>query len=242
MAPFPGAVIFDFDGILMNSEPLHFGSLRQVLREYEIDITEPEYYLTMLGLSDYDTFKFVFGKHERSISEELLHQLMDRKSSIMMSLISRRQFEPLPHVQEFVIGLSRNYPLGICSGGRRREIEAMLLATELHRHFGVIVSADDCPIGKPDPAGYMMAMTQLAEAGGSRLTPADCLVVEDSPGVVRAMRRAGFRVMAVANSVGRDMLEGADWIVDSLEPRQITKLIPQLKVGHSGSTAAMRWT
>ena len=231
MKRFPAAVLFDFDGVLVNSEPLHFYSFHEVLLKEKIQISEQDYYQEMLGLADRDGFKLVYQKQHRELDPGTLLRVMTRKSETMMELIYRRQFKALPGVEEFVRGLWRSYPLGICSGARREEIEAMLTGIALRDCFKVIVSADDCAIGKPNPAGYLMAMQELARKSEGVFKPADCLVIEDSPAVVRSARKAGFKVLALSNSVPAARLADADWIADSLMPQTIHKLIPHLKLG-----------
>lgn len=224
MERFPLAVIFDFDGVLINSKPLHFSSLCEVLHKEKITLREEEYYQDMLGLSDRDTFKLIYQRKGQALDPGTLLRVMTRKNEVMMEQIYRNRLKALPGVEEFVRGLWRQFPLGICSGARREEIEALLTGIALRDCFKVIVSADDCAIGKPDPAGYLQAMRQLDK----KARPGQCLIVEDSPVVVSSVKKAGFKVLAVTNSVGREKLQEADWVCDNLWPRTIAGVIPQL--------------
>jgi beta-phosphoglucomutase len=155
---------------------------------------------------------------------------MTRKSEVMMDLIHRRQFHALPGVEEFVRGLWRRYPLAICSGALREEIEAMLEGVALRDCFQTIVAAEDVAVGKPDPAGYLLTTKLVGEKIKRPLKPADCLVVEDAPTVIRSVKQAGFKTLAVATSYSPEKLSDADWTVKSLRPEEVQAAVPQLKL------------
>src|SRR5437762_13775219 len=122
---------------------------------------------------------------------------MTRKGEAVQELIRRKKYEALPGVEEFVRGIWRNYPLGICSGARREEIEAMLDGVNLRDCFPVIVAAEDVAVGKPDPSGYLLTARLISERLKAELKPADFLVVEDAPTVVRSVKAVGFKTLAV---------------------------------------------
>jgi HAD superfamily hydrolase (TIGR01509 family) len=155
---------------------------------------------------------------------------MARKSVAMMGLIHRRQFAALPGVEQFVRSLWRKRGLAICSGALREEIEAMLEGISLRDCFPVIVAAEDVTVGKPDPQGYLMAIKQLGEKIHRHLKPADCLIVEDAPTVIRAVKAVGFPTLAVATSYSLERLSDADWAVKTLEPAEVSQALPQLKL------------
>jgi beta-phosphoglucomutase len=148
----------------------------------------------------------------------------------MRDLIEQRKFSALPGVEELVRGLWRHYPLAICSGALREEIETMLLAINLRDCFSVITAAEDVTVGKPDPMGYLLTARQLGEKAKKEIKPADCLVIEDAPSVVATTKAAGFQVMAVATSYPPEKLKQADWVVKSLEPDVVKAKIPKLKL------------
>ena len=231
MSRWPHAVLFDFDGVLCNSEPLHFFAFQEVLAAEKIELTEAEYYNEMLGFDDKGAFKHIFQVRGRELDPKTFLRVMTRKSEVMMDLIRRRKFKPLPGVEEFVRGLWRHCPLAICSGALREEIEAMLEGLSLRDCFSVIVAAEDVDVGKPDPRGYMLTAKLLSEKlSGPRkpLKPADCLIVEDAPTVIREVKRIGFPTLAVATSYPVERLAEADYIVQSLRPEEVRK-VPELK-------------
>jgi beta-phosphoglucomutase len=155
---------------------------------------------------------------------------MTRKGEMTMELIFRRHYQALPGVEEFVRGLWRHYPLAICSGARRDEIEAMLEGVNLRDCFPTIVAAEDVKIGKPNPAGYILAAELVSQKIKRSLTPKDCLIIEDAPTVVHSVRSVGFPVLAVTTSYPAEKFAEANYVVPTLEPAQVLKKIPQLKI------------
>jgi beta-phosphoglucomutase len=167
----------------------------------------------------------------RELDPKTFLRVMTRKNEVMMDRIRRRKFQPLPGVEEFVRGLWRHCPLAICSGALREEIEAMLEGLALRDCFSVIVSAEDVDVGKPDPRGYVLTVKQLIERFPSKrsLKPADCLIVEDAPTVIREVKRIGFPTLAVATSYPLERLAEADYVVQSLRSEEVRKNVPELK-------------
>jgi HAD superfamily hydrolase (TIGR01509 family) len=227
----PRAVLFDFDGVIVNSEPLHFHAFHEVLAEEDIELSEAEYYDELIGFDDKGAFRHIFARHNRPLGPRTFLRVMTRKSETMMELIQKRKYHALPGVEQFVRGLWRNYPLAICSGALREEIEAMLEGINLRDCFRVIVAAEDVTVGKPDPQGYLMTTQLLAEKSHTAISPGDCLIVEDAPTVIRSVRAAGFRALGVATSYPLEKLGDAHYAVKSLEPSVVKQAIPKLKIG-----------
>ncbi len=230
MGSWPAAVLFDFDGVIVNSEPLHFQAFYSVLQAEKIELSEAEYYDELLGFDDKGAFRHLFQKRHRELDPKTFLRVVTRKSEAMMELIHRKQFHALPGVEEFVRGLWRDRPLAICSGALREEIEVMLEGIALRDCFGVITAAEDVTAGKPDPQGYLMTMRQVGEKMHQALTPGDCLIVEDAPSVIKSVKREGFEVLAVATSYARAKLTDADYVVDSLDPDEVMRAVPKLKL------------
>jgi HAD superfamily hydrolase (TIGR01509 family) len=230
MPEWPAAVLFDFDGVIVNSEPLHFYAFNHVLAKERIELSEAEYYGELIGFDDRGAFRHVYDKHHLVLDPKTLLRLMTRKSEVVMELIEDRKYHALPGVEEFVRGLWRHYPLGICSGALREEIEAMLQGVSLRDCFGVIVAAEDVVAGKPDPQGYLLCAKLISEKIDAPLRPADCLVVEDAPSVIKSVREVGFPTLGVATSHPIDKL-AADWAVKSLEPAEVARQLPKLQLG-----------
>jgi len=229
MSDWPAAVLFDFDGVIVNSEPLHYQAFREVLSAEKIDLSEDEYYRELIGFDDKGAFRHIYQTRNIPLPPRTFLSLMTRKSQVMMDLIRRRQFSALPGVEQFVRSLWRKRPLAICSGALREEIEAMLEAISLRDCFSVIVAAEDVTVGKPDPQGYLMTAKLLGAKHHVQLKPADCLIVEDAPTVIHSVCGVGFPVLAVTTSYPPEKLAEANWVVKSLEPQEVLRQAPQLK-------------
>jgi HAD superfamily hydrolase (TIGR01509 family) len=230
MQQWPGAVLFDFDGVIVNSEPLHFAALARVLAEENIAIDEAEYYRELIGFDDTGAFEYLYAKHGQQLDEETFERVMARKGERVAELIGEGEFGALPGVKDLVRGLARHYPLAICSGARRAEIETMLAAIGLADCFATIVAAEDVAVGKPDPSGYLQAMRLVGERTGRQLSARDCLVVEDAPSVIDSVRKAGFSVLAVASSHRAEDLGAANWVLGTLLPAEVARVVPGILV------------
>jgi beta-phosphoglucomutase len=207
------AVIFDFDGVLVDSEPLHFQALQEALEPEGIGISRDSYYAKYLAFDDFGALRKVLEDHGISPDSELLERLARRKARSFEDLLNRVGF--FPGARELVQGLAARVPLAIASGARHAEIEAILNVGGLREAFSAIVGADDVPRTKPDPAPYLIAAEQLlAVAPG--LEPWQCLAVEDSmPGIASALA-AGMKVVGVAHSYPPAKLKAAHLVVESL--------------------------
>ena len=231
MTSWPAAIFFDFDGVIVNSEPLHFSAIQQVLKREQIELQEEEYYKELIGFDDRGAFKYMFAKHKRLLDPKTLLRVLTRKSETTHELIETRQYAALPGVEELVRGLWRHYPLAICSGALREEVEAMLEGVNLRDCFPVIVAAEDVKKGKPDPEGYLLAAELVRRKTGLKFAPADCLVIEDAPTVIKSANAAGFHTMAVATSYPLEALAHAKYRVTRLTPAQVLQQIPTLEIG-----------
>jgi len=231
MSAWPITILFDFDGVIVNSEPLHLLAFQEVLQEHKISLEEEEYYLDLIGFDDRGVFENLYLNRRLKLDPKTLLSLLTRKGEMTMELISRRKYHALPGVEEFVRGLWRHYPLAICSGARRMEIEAMLEGVSLRDCFPTIVAAEDVKIAKPDPSGYLLATSLVGDLIQKHIRPAEALIVEDAPTVIESVRKAGFKTLAVATSYPAEKLDGADYVVKTLRPEEVALKIPHLRLG-----------
>jgi beta-phosphoglucomutase len=230
MSTWPAAVLFDFDGVIVNSEPVHFQAFAKLLSEEKIPLAEPEYYAELIGFDDRGAIRHMLAKHNRPFDDAVVESFKARKFRLMKDLLSRGDVPALPGVKSFVTALAKNYPLAICSGAVKPEIEMMLGGIGLREYFKVIVAADDVAIGKPDPMGYLLTTRLIGQTIGRKLTPKDVLIIEDAPIVVESVRREGFPVLAVTTSYPAEALSAANWVVNSLEPKDVAQRIPDLNL------------
>ena len=212
------ALIFDFNGIIVDDEPIHFELFKQVLAEEGIKLTEADYYARYLGFDDRGAFTAAYREHGRSLDEKLLARLIDRKAIYYQSDI-RSKVRIFPGVEKLVTTLVPVLPLAVASGALRQEIETILSAAGLLKHFAVIISAEDVDHGKPEPEIFLKALARLNAQveDGHTIDAADCLVIEDSKEGIRGARRAGMKCLAVSNSHPTELLQEANAVVRSLE-------------------------
>ena len=216
------ALIFDFDGVIADTEPLHFAGLHHTLKEIGIHQTEADYYADYLGYDDRGCILAALAANHRPADAVTVDRLMKRKAEAYLESVKHHQVI-FPGVPEFVRDASRTYPLAIASGALRHEIEYILETAGLRNAFLHITSAEDVARGKPDPQPFLLALKALQqrEAG---LTPASCLVIEDSLPGVRGAIAAGMKVLAVANTHTVQDLQEAHAITHSLEETSLTEL------------------
>jgi HAD superfamily hydrolase (TIGR01509 family) len=211
------AVIFDFNGIIVDDEPIHFKLFQKVLGEEGIVLTEETYYARYLGFDDRGAFSAGYRDNNRQLSDAKLIELIDRKAVYYQDAI-RNHVAIFPGVKNLIHSLAGKLPLAVASGALKQEIETILTTAGLLNHFQVIVSAEDVNQGKPEPEIFLKALAKLnAAACDNLLMPAECLVIEDSKEGIKGARRAGMKCLAVTNSHPAELLNEADAVVKSLE-------------------------
>jgi len=212
-----GAVIFDFDGVITDSEILHFRAFNEVLAQHGLELTKKEYYTRYLGLSDVDCYRTLIGENRLNIDPAQVPQLIAQKTVIFEGL-AETDGKIIEGVHEFLDLLTaRSVPIAICSGALRAEIELILEGAGLRSLFEVIVSAEEVTRGKPDPEGFLLALTRLNECIVPPITPGRCVVVEDSHWGLQAAQAAGMRTVAVTNTYDAEQLQQADVVVERLD-------------------------
>ena len=218
------AVIFDFDGVIADTEPVHFEALRQTLAGIDITLTEADYYATYLGFDDRGCILEALRVNRRPITESIVQDLMRTKAGAYLPAI-RDHLVIFPGVREFVEAAAAAYPIAIASGALRPEIDLILEQAGLRKAFRHITSAEDVTRSKPDPQPFLHALAGLnRQQGRSPLTADACLVIEDSLPGIRAAKAAGMKVLAVTNTHTVQDLHEADAISTSLRETGLTEL------------------
>jgi beta-phosphoglucomutase len=210
------AVIFDFNGIIVDDEPIHFRLFQKVLGEEGIVLTEEAYYARYLGFDDRGAFTTAFRESQRLLDDAELDELIARKAVYYQNAI-RSQVTIFPGVVNLVAALAEHVPLAVASGALRHEIKTILATAGLLDRFRAIVSAEDVERGKPEPDIFLKALAALNHPSEEPLQPASCVVIEDSKEGIRGARRAGMKCLAVTNSHPAELLGEANVIVKSLE-------------------------
>jgi HAD superfamily hydrolase (TIGR01509 family) len=219
------AVIFDFNGIIVDDEPIHFKLFQRVLGEEGIMLTEEDYYARYLGFDDRGAFMAGFRENSRPLRAEKLHELIERKALYYQEAI-RNHVTVFPGVKNLVVDLARTLPLAVASGALRNEIETILKTVGLLDHFRAIIAAEDVTQGKPEPEIYLKALAALNARGGNGkpIEAADCVVIEDSREGIRGALRASMKCLAVTNSHPPELLTEATAVVKSLEDVKLSFL------------------
>ncbi|HMS84032.1 MAG TPA: HAD family phosphatase [Nitrospira sp.] len=218
------AIIFDFDGVIADSEPLHFEGLRRTLADIQITLTEKDYYTDYLGFDDHGCILEALRVNHRPVSSSLVQDLMAKKAIAYMASI-KEHLVIFPGVKTFIEEAAAIYPLAIASGALRPEIELVLEQVGIRKAFGHITSAEDVANGKPHPEPFLQALAGLNRHQSTATIPADsCLVIEDSRPGIRAAKAAGMRVLAVANTHTAQDLHEADAISLSLSDTRLDEI------------------
>lgn len=208
------AIILDFDGVIADTEPLHYRAFAETLRDEAVMPSEAEYFHDYVGFNDATFLRTVFNVAGRPLKPDAVDALRRRKDQAYFSMIAQG-LALLPGVESFVRRAARRWTLAICSGARRAEIETVLAHAGLRDVFRTIISADDAPLSKPDPSGFLMAIDELSKYEAD-LRPAQCLAIEDSLHGIRAAKAAGMKVLAVRPTRRAEAMVEADALASSL--------------------------
>jgi beta-phosphoglucomutase len=217
------AVIFDFDGVIANSEPLHFAAFRDVLADEGVILTEVEYYGQYLGYDDLGVFRAVNRDRSMSWNASQVTVLVDRKA-VRLERLEQERSILFPGAEQAIRRLASVLPLAIASGALRAEILGVLDRAGLSQYFGAVVAAEDTLAGKPAPDPYLRAVSLLGTALGQSLAPCDCVAVEDSRWGLESARAAGLRTIAVTHTYPAAALGGADLVITDLDGLDLTAL------------------
>ncbi|MCU0588682.1 MAG: HAD family phosphatase [Syntrophobacteraceae bacterium] len=212
------AVIFDCDGILVDTEPLHYAAFQEVLQPLALGFDYAHYMRHYIGLDDRDAFREAFREGGKALSGTQLLEFMRAKEEALQRIIARGT-PTFPGVVELVRELAgAGIPMAVASGALRHEVETFVRGLRLEDAFPVIVAADDVECSKPDPETYLKAVSRVGEHFGlGDLRARGCVAIEDTPTGMRSARQAGLYVVGVAHSYSMEELrDEADHVVRGL--------------------------
>ena len=216
------AVIFDFDGVIANSEPLHLRAFQDVLAEDGLRLGAEDYYARYLGFDDAGVFEHVSRDQSLALGGAAVLALVARKEASMQALLGGDTVL-FTGAADFIRRCAAEVPVAIASGAARHEIMEILGGAGLGDAFRVIVAAGDTPEGKPSPQPYRLAFERRQEAhDGSEARR--CVAIEDSHWGLTSARGAGLRCVGVTTSYGAEALPDADLIVGGLESLTLNML------------------
>lgn len=197
------AIIFDFDGVIVDTEPLHEAALLRCAQSRGMSFTHDQYTSRLIGLADRDCLPVLYALNGRVPTLQEHAAYFAEKKQIVHEMIVRGEAKPFPGTLALIREASGKIPLAVCSGAIRAEIELVLSMLEIRHHFEAIVSADDVTQSKPSPEGYTKAAAAVATA------PSSCVAIEDTPTGSRAALAAGLHVIAAGHSLARSAFPDA---------------------------------
>ena len=226
------AVLFDFNGVLVDDEPIHLRLFREVLEEEGLEadrvLPEEEYWSHFVGLDDRACLTEVLERAGRDASPNRVARLTARKASYYQGLIRREGYPYFPGAADLVRELAATgTPLGIVSGALREEVEGALRQEGLRGLFKAIVSADDVASSKPEPEGYrsgIQALNAVPPLPERLLHPHEAVAIEDTAAGIAAARAAGLATLAVTHTYSAEELGDADRVVErigDLDPEDV---------------------
>ncbi len=225
-------LIFDFNGVIADDESTHFLAFQQALAEEGITLTKEEYYGPYLGMDERTCTAALLESATGKSDPVRARRIAERKAAVFTSLTATRKPPLFPGVVDLVRQAGECYRLAIASGGRREQIEFALRDTPIENSFSVLVSAEDVPVGKPDPAIYRQVLEKIntrEPRPNPLIEPAECLVIEDSLAGIQAAANAGMKVVAVATTYPPPQLTAAHLVLENLEGASVDLLESRLK-------------
>ena len=214
----PQAVIFDMDGVVVDSEPRHERAFLEVLEQIGYAGRHGLKFTDYIGRTDQDLWKDFVARHKPA---QTLEELLALKRKRVVEILRREQ--PLfPGLPELVEKLAAEYRLGLASGSERAVVEEVLALKNLRRFFSATVTGSEVARGKPAPDIFLRAAELL------NVAPRDCWVIEDSKPGVAAGLAAGMRVIAITNTHPADELSHASFVVKTYD--EIERLLCELSV------------
>ncbi len=218
------AVIFDFDGVIVDTERLHHEAFNRILAKFHFQISSRDYYDRFLGLSDEELLRIIDKEKHLSLSNQQFRHLLAEKANLFQEMAATEAgiIEGVPQFLNMLAG--NRIPMAICSGALLAEIEMILNGAGLRSYFEVIISAEQVKKGKPDPEGFLLALEILNKNLHKSIKPADCVVIEDSHWGLEAAKAAGMRAVAITNTYAAEHLKPADKVIAHLKDLSLSEI------------------
>jgi beta-phosphoglucomutase len=214
------AILFDFNGVLVDDEPLHLELFQRVLAEERMAVSLGDYCARYLGQDDRSCFAAALAEAGRDVEETLVTRLVARKASYYQEITHATGYPLVAGALELVqAAAARGLMLGVVTGALREELEGALRQADLREHFKVLITAEDVAESKPSPRGYSMALERLNSLPPlpERLIhPHEVAAVEDTPAGLEAASGAGLFTLAVVKTYSARALSRAEMAVECL--------------------------
>ena len=222
------AILFDFNGVIINDEPIHQELISEILIAENLSFEQTELHNLSVGRSDRACLTDIFHRSGKVVTEEYLTKLITAKATAYRAKIQQLPTLPIyPDVPEFLNQLQqKKLTIALVTGALRQQAELVLQQANLTHYFSVIVTTDDITTSKPEPDGYLLAVAKLNQQHPElNLQSPECLVIEDSLAGIEAAKRAKMRVVGISNTYPLHILQRrANWTVDYLSEIEIERI------------------
>lgn len=222
------AILFDFNGIVVDDEPIHLEMFQKVLGEEGVSLSAEDYYDHYLGMDDRGCFASVLDAAGETVTVPRLMRLVARKASYYQERIRERGYPLFPGAVELIqAAADGGRMLGVVSGALREEVEGALRQIGLRDRFKVLVTAEDVAEGKPDPEGYrraLEALNGLPPLPERLIHPHEVLAIEDSPAGLEAAAEVGLVTLGIAHTYPAAQLGMADAVAERLAGLTLDRL------------------
>lgn len=198
----PRAILFDLDGVLTDTEPIHMGVWQDILAELPIHFTKADYDARYIGLNDRDFLAKILKENKKSLTKEQREKLIGKKEKGVLHRLSN-QIPLIPGVEKFLKKIvSQKIPMGLVTGALPSEVHFILIRMQWKKYFPIAITSANVQKGKPDPEGFLIAFQQLQslQHWDPPLQKSDCLIFEDSKNGLKAAQRAGISCQLVEGS------------------------------------------
>lgn len=221
----PQAIIFDFDGVIVDSEPLHYQAFVLTGKSFGYDFTWEQYMAQFIGFDDRDAFKYMLAQAiEGGATPDIddvdtaVAELCEKKRAAFEA-IAAMQTAAIPGALALIDAAhDAGLPIAIASGATHADIEQMLTLLGRRDRFDIIVAADDVEHSKPDPATYRIAFEMLAaKYPDAKLDPATTLAIEDTSAGLASAQGAGLMTLGLTTTGTAASLAIADRVIENLE-------------------------
>ncbi|MGB3613877.1 MAG: HAD family phosphatase [Elainellaceae cyanobacterium] len=220
------AVLFDFNGVIINDEAIHHRLIDQLLIDENMRPKPQEYRSVCLGRSDRACVEELFSRRGRVLAAADLDALLERKSQRYCAQLDTMETLPIyPGVADLAYKLRvAKVPMAVVSDALRGEIEQVLERADLAKYFSVIVGSEDTTTSKPDPTGHLKAIDALQQQH-PEVERGSAIAIEDTFAGIEAAKAAGLSVVGVANTYPYHMIQRqANWAVDYLNELELDRV------------------
>jgi beta-phosphoglucomutase len=215
-------LLLDYNGVIVDDEPLHCEAFFAVLAEEGLPLSREDYYAEFLGMDDRACFRLALNRDGRPIVPGDVGHLVDRKRARYLAL-AERGLPLVAGAAAFVREAARRWPVAVVSGATRREVALGLSLAGIAEVLHTVVTCEDVPTSKPDPAGFRLALARLSAAAPD---PCRAAIVEDSLPGLAAARALGAGCLMFATTHPAAALAGADLVWTSFDGHHPAELEP----------------